>query len=160
MNELEKYIRENRDQLDRVEEPNVDLIWQGIQRQMPEALTEQAPEKKIGEWHFSIGRNWRWAIAASVLLTIGLFYQLQTQSGYPGGGYATGGLFPGTGRTGAGLSEDDLPPGRNGMGLDQIEKEEFREIFQELEMLETDLPGTTSGCPSARKKRPIGAIST
>ncbi len=72
MTELEKYILEQRDALDRVESPQVDRIWQGIQH-------KKQSEKPNSGWHLQVGKFWKWSIAASlallVSLGIGLYWQ-------------------------------------------------------------------------------------
>ncbi len=65
MTEIEKYILEQREALDRVESPRVDRIWQGIQQ-------KQNPSVAGSGWHLQVGKFWKWSIAASLALLISL----------------------------------------------------------------------------------------
>ena len=72
MDHLEKYIRENREQLDQVEQPEADLIWLGIQGQMATEEKQQHTGGKV----IQLPQSWAIGIAASMLLLIvsGIWY--------------------------------------------------------------------------------------
>lgn len=72
MDHLEKYIRENREQLDQVEQPEADLIWLGIQGQMATEEKQQHSGAKV----IQLPQSWAIGIAASMLLLIvsGIWY--------------------------------------------------------------------------------------
>lgn len=72
-NELERLIREERAKLDDVEQPRVEKMWKAISRDL--ASSEDPPaglsrKTDRGGWQLTIGRNWRWSIAATIVLAV------------------------------------------------------------------------------------------
>ena len=134
MNELEKYLRENRAKLDHIEEPAIEAIWENIK----EEITPQASIKSLpsNNWQLNIGRNWRWVIAASFALLISLMVwntQNQQQNTLTLASIAE--FYPE-------LAEQEknyqqlISQKEKAIGLSKIDKMAFQEIFQELELLE------------------------
>lgn len=70
MDPLEKYIRENQSELDRIESVDADALWQKIQH--PEAQIRPLATKSRSDWQLQVGRNWLLTAAATVLILIGV----------------------------------------------------------------------------------------
>ena len=123
MDQLEKQIRENRAALDRIEEIEIEAIWQGVKQGVEGRRTRVI--------------RWRWmAVAATLAVLLGLnLYLLWDQKG--------GGQYP------ASLSDiaPELAEKEKGfqtliarkeadIQLDELSREEFSALFHELELLE------------------------
>ena len=65
MDTFEKYLRERREELDRMETPRREVIWEGVQAGL------QKPASGSG-WTLKIGTYWRWSIAAGVAIAVSL----------------------------------------------------------------------------------------
>ena len=63
-NKLDQYVRQHRAEFDRVESTPRERIWAAMQKQ-----TDLSP---VSPWTITLGRNWRWSIAAGLALLIGL----------------------------------------------------------------------------------------
>ena len=134
MKDLEKYINANREELDHVEEPEIDLIWEGIRTQLQNEQELRKDKDRSGGWQLQIGRNWKWAMAASIVLAIGTFYMNRTAPVQEVTSVAA--LMPE-------LAEEEqnfqlvIAQKEEALGLNQIRKEDYQEIFLELELLES-----------------------
>lgn len=137
MDQLEKYIRENRQELDRIEPVHADALWERMQAPGAKVRTLQ-PQRASG-WDIHIGRNWRMAIAATIALAIGLTAWWSVQS------------VPETSRLTADYAIEDYYPDiadeerafrltiaqkEAELRLDQLERQAFIDIFNELDELE------------------------
>ena len=127
---LEQKIKEHRRQLDEVEQPNLDRMW----ARMEESLEMEAGIGNSG-WNLQIGRYWKWSIAASIALLLGGMYLLLVQpqteqemnlaQHYPHLAEAEQNY-----KQLIALKEQEV-------GLNQLKKEDFPDLFEELELLET-----------------------
>ena len=133
MSDLEKFIRNHKKELDAVEEPNVERIWNGIQQKKLRPLDR--PLSKTGGWDLSVGRNWQWAIAASILLAVGLFFYPFSDPQQETTNNSIAVYFPE-------LAEQEqeyrqlISDKESSLGLSELDRNAYQEIFMELQMLE------------------------
>lgn len=131
MGQLEKNIRENRRELDRIEMPDTGRIWRGIRGDL-----QQEPPKKNNGWKLSVGRYWQWSIAASICLIIvaGLWW-------YNGSASAASGQVD-LARYYPELAEQKeeyvrmIKQKEAEVNIQNIDPDNFADIFKELEMLD------------------------
>lgn len=127
MNDLERKIREHRDEFDSVEMPRIAAMWEKIKKQ------ETEPEAQSG-WKIHIGSNWRWTIAAAVAL-IGAMVLFWPQPPHTAVDYQLSDFYPEF----AGKEREYrqlVAAKEKAIGLDNIDHRHFREIFEELALLE------------------------
>ena len=134
MNNLEKHISENRDALDRIEEPAIEAIWENIQSELEASATIRTLAKN--NWQLNIGRNWRWVIAASFVLIISLLvWNIQKPSEQTTVVASIAEFYPE-------LAEQEnnfiqlIAQKEKAIGIDNLDKAHFQEVFQELDLLE------------------------
>lgn len=128
MDNLEKHIKEQRALLDSIEQPEMDIIWNGIQGQL-----EQRP--KSG-WNITLGRYWQMTIAASICLLVAgtLFIQLNFKKQEQLPNLAS--FYPE-------LAEEEakyqqlISDKETEINLTKIDQLEYQHIFTELKLLET-----------------------
>ena len=146
---LEKYLLQNRSELDRVEEVNVEGIWEKLEEQMElsgAASRESGSEERgvnEGEsfnhrppspWHISIGRNWRWGIAASIALVVGMYFLLPKQQ-EPTMANVINELLPEIAEQTADYQRL-IAQKEGALNLEEVDKKAFKDIFTELQLLE------------------------
>ncbi len=135
MDPLEDFILENREELDRIEPIQKEALWNKISKELPEESKLNIVHQKPSPWQISIGRNWL-MLAAGIALAIGvgLFWiasdrqvnvsdtqlaQFSTELAEEQARYIA--LVK--------AKEDEL-------GIDELDREIFQEVFQELETWE------------------------
>lgn len=136
MDQLEKYIRENQSELDRIESVDADTLWNRIQQ--PETPIRKLQPKSGSGWQLQIGRNWQLTAAAAVLLLIGAFLWMvnppQTETTNLAN-LSVEDYYPE-------IAEEELAFRRTiarkeaELGLDKLNRQQFVDIFKELDELE------------------------
>lgn len=136
MNPFEKHIRDSRKELDEVETPDADALWQGIQNK----LAERELRQKVHQLTVSHQRLW-WTVgvAASLAFVLGIGLTLW-QTGSQTSFNTTTPL--------AYISEDLAPMEQDfqqtiqaqyaAMNMDSIDQKDYKDIFFELQQLEKE----------------------
>lgn len=126
MENLEKYIKDHREALDEIEEPQIGIIWQGIRQDSSINARSIHSRRRI----------WTWAAAASILLLIGFgtgkFFGEQSNSEPL---YSLKDISPELAEQEATFNQL-IAQKEAEIGLQNLEKEAFKDIFLELELLE------------------------
>lgn len=136
MDQLEKYIKAHQSELDRIEPVDSDALWERIRQ--PEAKIRPLAPKPASGWQFQVGRNWLMMAAATVALLIGVsIWLVQSPQTHA--------------QTTATLSVEDYYPEiadeemafrrtiarrEAKLGLDKLNRQQFIDIFNELDELE------------------------
>jgi len=123
---IEKYIEQHRETFDQVEEVPREQIWQAIRQE----------QDKPHPWKIHLGRNWRWSIAAAILLALSVGWWAQEQGQSPDQDLENlAQYFPELAdeeaRYQALISNQETV-----LGIDKIDKALYRDIFNELKELE------------------------
>lgn len=137
MDELEKYIKAHQSELDHVESVDADALWQKITP--PEAkIRTLSPDTGSG-WQLRIGRNWQLtAAAASVLLFIGLslwIFRTPDTTRHATAQLSVEDYYPD-------IADEEMAFRRTiarreaELELDQLNRQQFIDIFNELDELE------------------------
>lgn len=134
MNRFEKHIRDKRKELDEVESPETDALWQGIQ----DKLAKPESKQKVRQLTISHRRLW-WTvgIAASLAFVLGIGLTL----------WHTGSRNSFNTNTPLAYISEDLAPMEQGfqqtiqaqyasLNLDSINQKDYKDIFFELQQLE------------------------
>jgi hypothetical protein len=137
MDQIEKYIKENRQELDRIESVDADALWERMQ-QPSGKIRELKPASRSG-WDLHIGRNWRLAIAATITLTLAIagwiYLQPHNMGSLPVAGYSIEDYYPQ-------IADEErafrrtIARKESELGLDKLEKPQYIHIFNELDELE------------------------
>ncbi|PHN04156.1 hypothetical protein [Flavilitoribacter nigricans] len=136
MDQLEKKIRENQAELDRIESVDADALWQKIQQ--PEARIRPLPARSGSGWQLQVGRNWQLTAAAAVLLLIGVsiwLIQPPGQESMAGANLSVEDYYPE-------IADEEMAFRRTiarkeaELNLDGLNRQEFIDIFNELDELE------------------------
>ena len=131
MDNLEKYIQENRDQLDHIEKPEADLIWMGIDEQLSGSEKSSLDSKQF----VLIPKTWLIGVAASIalILAAGLWYIAKLSQ--PAPEVILADYLPEFGEQEkqfkALIAQKEAE-----VNLANLNKSEFEEIFLELTLLE------------------------
>ena len=160
---LEKYILEQREQMDQVEPLNEEELWSGLEirdsrfekgegrfekgegrfemederdshHPSPNHPSTLYPLPSTNKWHISIGRNWRWSIAASIVLAIGLYFLIPKQE-EAADLVALSEFFPEFAEQEADYQQL-IAQKEDALKLEELDKAAFSEIFKELKLLE------------------------
>lgn len=145
--DLEKYISQNREELDFVEKPDIQNIWKGLRKEIDDSV-ESPPNQPLAFSRSRVG--WIVGFAASLALTIGI-----------GLGYLMNGNneeapvnqeFNLSNYSAELASEaqnyQQLVTARIGeLKLQNIDKEEYKEIFEELDLLDREYAEWTKDVP-------------
>ena len=130
MESLEKNIRENRNELDKIEMLDTSRIWQGIQQEL-----QQEKTLSPSGWNISIGKYWQWSIAASICLLIVAYFVLQPTLTKPTETIDLASFYPELAD-----QQDEyvqlIKQKEAEINLSDLDKASFAEIFRELEMLD------------------------
>ncbi len=138
MENLEKYIVGHRDELDSVEALNVEKIWLGVSQQ-PAVSSRQStlcPKDSLWDGLAVNKKKWVWAVAASVLLLIGFGL------GYLVGDDKTEEPLYSLKDISPQLAEQEaefiqlISQKEAEIDIQNLEKETFKDIFEELELLD------------------------
>ena len=128
MNQLEEHIKQNRSQLDHIEDPRREVLWKNIQKGLnPE-------RKRPNGWTIHLGTNWRWSIAIAITLMIGMGIWRYTQT--PVESQPTLAQFYPE------LIEQEnhyrqlITEKENDLQIGKLDPQKFGDIFQELQILE------------------------
>ncbi|MEZ4994786.1 MAG: hypothetical protein R2824_30495 [Saprospiraceae bacterium] len=137
MDQLEEYIRANRQELDRIEPVDADALWERMQQ--PNAKVRVLKPKSNSGWDIHIGRNWRLAIAATIALTLGIAGWLYVQSDVEDhrsmAAYSIEDYYPH-------IADEErdfrrtIAQRESELGLNQLERQDYIDIFNELDELE------------------------
>lgn len=128
MDQLEKYIKDNRAAMDQMEPLDTEALWARI------APEEQTGKDRPSAWQIKIGRNWQWSIAASIAIAITAFL-LWPDAAPEQLSQSIASYYPE-------LAEQERNYTRQiaqkeaDLNLSKLSKSEFREVFEELELLE------------------------
>lgn len=124
---LDQYVHQHRAEFDQVESTPRERIWAAMQKQ-----TAPSP---VSPWTITLGRNWRWSIAAGLALLIGLgmWWQHEQRTPNPTPELAT--YFP---ELAAQEQEYQrlIEQRENELRIEQVDKSLYQDIFQELRQLE------------------------
>lgn len=137
MDQFEKYIKENRQELDRIESVDADTLWERMQRPGGK-IRELKPASRSG-WDIHIGHNWRLAIAATITLLLGIagwiYFQPEEINSLPVAGYSIEDYYPQ-------IADEErafrrtIARKESELGLEKLEKQQYIHIFNELDELE------------------------
>ena len=141
MSPLEKNIKENRSELDHIEMPDTIRIWKGIQNELKEGKSPPT-----NGWGLSIGKYWKWSIAASVCLLVVayfLFWQMPPSSSED---IDLASYYP---ELAAQQDEfvQQIKQKEAEVNIGKLDKSSFADIFTELEMLDNIHQGTLQDVP-------------
>lgn len=154
MDPLEDFILENRADLDRVEPIKKEVLWNRISLALPDEPKLEIAHQKPSPWQISIGRNWL-MLAAGIALAIGV------------------GLFWITSDRGPSVSETQLAQfspelaeeqarymalvkaKEAELGIDELDREIFQEVFQELETWEEIYKEYLADLPTYQAKEEV-----
>ena len=138
MDQLEKYIRENQEALDRIEPVDADALWERLQKPQTK-LRAIRPERRSGGWQLQIGRNWILTAAATVLLLVGVsvwtFVQDDPASSREMAAVRIQDYYPE-------LADEETAFRRTiarkeaELGISELDRQQFVDIFHELDELE------------------------
>ena len=148
MKNIEEYIRQNRTALDHIEEPEMDAIWGSIQQQL------KSNQNKRKELKVSYRRmSWIIGMVASLAFLLGVGLTLWHTS-------STSSFYTSTPLTA--ISEDLAPmeqefqqtikAKQESIGFNQIDKNIYKEIFLELQQLESLHREYIQDIPAFREK--------
>ncbi len=129
---MEKEIKNRRAELDGMEMPDKARLWRNIQAELK---TMEKPLKN-GGWRISIGKYWQWSIAASIclIITAALLFRPKNQSG-EAEQINLANYYPE-------LAEQKEHYSRlirqkeQELKLDELEEQNFADLFRELKILE------------------------
>lgn len=136
MDPLEDFILENREELDRVESIQEEALWNKISKELPQEAKLEITHKKTNPWQISIGRNWL-MVAAAIALTIGVgLFWINPIDRDSGAAEIELAQFSPE------LAEEQaryialVKAKEEELGIDQLDRKVFQEVFQELETWE------------------------
>jgi hypothetical protein len=125
---LEQRINESRKDLDRVERVDVSRMWAALETNL-----EQDKKTKPNGWQINIGNNWKWSIAAMIVLAAGLFW-LQpntTQNNIPD----LAEYYPHLKETEESYQQL-ISQKEKDINLKRLDQKDYPDLFEELELLE------------------------
>ena len=135
MDPLEDFILENREELDRVEKIHQEALWNRVAKALPDEASLAVVHEKENPWQISIGRNWL-MVAAGLALAIGVgLYWIKAS---PVGNHAKVELA----QFSPELAEEQaryialVKAKEDEIGIDELDREIFQEVFEELETWE------------------------
>ena len=146
MDPLEDFILENREELDRIEPIQQEALWNKIAKVLPQESTVTIGHQKPNPWQISIGRNWL-MLAAGIALAIGVgLFWITSDREASGSDTQLAQFSPELAKEQARYIA--LVKAKEAeLGIDELDREIFQEVFQELETWEeiyreylTDLP--------------------
>jgi len=126
--ELDRIIQQGRAAFDRVESPNTEKIWRGIEA--------RRRKSRGGSWRIAIGRNWRYTIAATVVLAAALYFLLPQRAPTAPEMARLAQYYPQ-------LQEEEqsyrrlIAQRKSALSFSQIDREQYPEIFRELATLDS-----------------------
>lgn len=126
--ELDRIIQQGRAAFDRVESPNTEKIWRGIEA--------RRRKSRGGGWRIAIGRNWRYTIAATVVLAAALYFLLPQRAPTAPEMARLAQYYPQ-------LQEEEqsyrrlIAQRKSALSFSQIDREQYPEIFRELATLDS-----------------------
>ncbi|MCB0495158.1 MAG: hypothetical protein KDC79_03425 [Cyclobacteriaceae bacterium] len=134
MDLFEKHIRDNRKELDEVETPETDALWQDIQ----DKLAQQAPKQMVRQLTISHRRLW-WmvGVAASLAFVLGIGLTLWHTS--PPEPFTTTTPLASISKDLAPMEQDfqqTIQAQYAALNLDSINQKDFKDIFFELQQLD------------------------
>ena len=135
LNELEQFLLDNRSKLDEVESIDTEKIWNNIS---VEKESEQSPSPTSG-WTLRMGRYWKWSIAASLAIALSFFFILSPEkkvdNSYQQNYYSLASLSEELGQQEASFKRR-IAQKEEEIGLDELDKKAYQEIFMELKLLD------------------------
>ena len=132
MENFEKYLRDNREELDRVEPLDEQAMWEGISKKV------HSPQSAVR----SLRSHWKWlAMAASVAALIGWGLYFLKPAEEPNIVISLGDISPELAEREANLMLL-ISQKEKEIGLDTLNAEAFAEVFEELAELEANSKAT------------------
>ncbi len=125
--ELDRILKRERAAFDRVEHPDTEKIWRGIEARQH--------KRRAGGWRIAIGRNWQYTIAASIVLAAALFFLLPEREPSAPEITRLSEYYPQ-------LQEEErnyrqlIAQRKSALSFSQIDREQYPEIFRELATLD------------------------
>lgn len=135
MNPLEEFILDHREELDHIEAVPEEQIWGKISQHFHPSAKREVGQHQANPWQISIGKNWL-RLAASVVLAVGLgWYGLNSSTNTSSPAVELAQFSPELAKEQARYIEL-VKAKEEELGVDQLDREIFQEIFQELETWE------------------------
>lgn len=154
MDPLEDFILENREELDRVEAIQKEAIWNRVAKALPNEATLEVVHKKENPWQISIGRNWL-MVAAGLALAIGVgFYWFNANPVEDNAKVELAQFSPE-------LAEEQaryialVKAKEEELRIDQLDREIFQEVFEELATWEQIFQEYLVDLPSYQAKEEV-----
>ncbi|MBX2873490.1 MAG: hypothetical protein KTR30_15360 [Saprospiraceae bacterium] len=154
MNPLEDFILENREDLDRIEPIQEEALWNRIAKELPKETDLAVAHKKQNPWQISIGRNWL-MVAAGIALAIGVgLFWINADQRRLGSEMELAQFSPE-------LAEEQaryialVEAKEEELGIDQLDRKIFQEVFQELETWEEIYAEYLKDLPSYQAKEEV-----
>lgn len=126
-NKLEQYIQQHRPEFDQVEPTPGERMWA--------AIHDESSRPSTSPWAITLGRNWRWSMAAGLVLLLGVSLWWQNDQPNTTPVYELATYFPELA-----AQEKDyqrlINQRESELQVDQLDKSMYRDIFQELQQLE------------------------
>lgn len=146
MDNFEKYMRENRGELDRLEPLDDKAMWKGVVKRMPPT---ESPPKGQAITNHGLRSKWKWlAMAASVAALIGwalYFFQPVERP------FSLADISPELAEREADLLRL-ISQKETEIGLDQLDRAAFAEVFGELAELENSAAVTRQDLAEGQTK--------
>jgi len=126
--ELDRIIQQRRAAFDRVESPDTEKIWRGIEA--------RRNKSRAGGWRIAIGRNWRYTIAASIVLAAALYFLSPQREPVAPEMTRLSQYYPQ-------LQEEEqsyrrlIAQRKSALSFSQVDREQYPEIFRELATLDS-----------------------
>ncbi len=135
MDPLEDFILENREELDRIEPVQKEALWNKISNELPDDSGLRIAHERTNPWQISIGRNWL-MVAAGIALAIGVgLFWVNANAPESSAKIELAQFSPE-------LAEEQaryialVKAKEEELGIEQLDREVFQEVFQELETWE------------------------
>ena len=131
MNPLEEFILDNREELDKIESVPADRLWNKINPSLNPPSELSVAHQASNPWEVSIGRNWL-LVAASIVIAIGVgLYWFNNPSSQDQLALELAQYSPELAKEQARYSKL-VEAKEEELGIDQLDREIFQEVFQEL----------------------------
>lgn len=154
MNPLEEFILDNREDLDKIEAVPRDQLWDKINQQLNPSAKLKVVAPSANPWQISIGRNWL-MVAASLALAIGVgLYWFNTSVPVQSATLELAQFSPELAKEQARYIEL-VRAKEEELGVDQVDRKLFQEIFQELETWEVIYQEYLEDLPTYQAKEEV-----
>lgn len=153
MKNLEQHIRQNREELDHIEMPETDLIWQGIQQDLQEEEQKEEVQHQLRVSHRKMW--WTVGLAASIAFLIGVGLTLWQTASPSNEIYFTSTPLAAVSEDLAELEQEfqqTIQAKQTALNLEKINKNNYKDIFLELKLLEEIHQEYVQDIPAFREK--------